>query len=579
RPTETLGLELVQHDSTLAFPLGRAHPLFAGLDADALKLWRGDHYVSHFEIRRPEQGGARALAVSGGAAELDQGPIVERPYGAGRVLWLQALVGAKFKSEPAARRLLQNALSYLASPAPVVRPALVSDEPALGTALTELGLDYEADGDVVASAPLLLLGGGGPKVQAALGKLKRLVAAGRQPALIYWHAPTREAFDPIRDLLGGRELTITPGSGPLSPVASTSGPFASVCAEDFLFKGAARGDSWLKGFEADPGVVTSLLGPAAVSQRFSTLALGDLAGTYVSRVADGILFATVGSASAPFNATHAGLYIVRLTASGTPLGGVLPVAKVSVAGGRSASVQLTQKERKEYFLLLELSQGQSKISVEFVNDAASGGEDRNLTVHELGLLSEPWDPGGAKFFTLPPAVAELTPIRGKSRVLVDFVRWPGETKNALRAGRYASALFAALGARFRPPELSPSWLPVSGFHLTGPSPYSEVTEKEITLRSAGMAVQAFEVASEGRYVPVLRARSDPARKVYAIAELSIDGKPAGSLEINSAQPKLFEFAGIALGKGRHELGLRFTNDFYENGEDRNLFVQAVGLRP
>ncbi len=579
QPSETLGLELVAHPSTLAFALDPAHPLLAGLDAGAFKFWRGDHYLSRYEIRRPQRAGARALVVSGGAAELDQGPVVELSYGAGRALWLQALVGAKFDSEPAARRLLQNALDYLARPPALAAATVISDEPELVPALGALGVDYQEATEVPAAAPLLVLGAGGAKVQAALGGLKTALARGRAPKTIYWHAPSREAFEAARSELGASELTVVPGSGPLSVTGAASGPFAAVCAEDLLWKGTPRGESWTRGFEPDLGVAAKVLAPAgAATGRFDKLALGDPRGTYVSQTKDGIVFATVGTASAPLDIAQAGLRYLRLTASGTTVAGVLPVAKLSIAGGPSATIQLTKKERSEYFALLDIPSGKRTLTVEFVNDAASGGEDRNLTVHELSLSSEPWSGGGAKLLTLPAAVVELTPPGGKTRVLVDFVRWPGESKNALRAGRYASALFAALGARFRAPDVAPSWLPTAAFRLNGPSPYSEVSSKEITLRSAGTAVQAFTVSAQGTYVPVLRARSDPAKNVYAIVELAVDGKPAGSVEIKSSQTKLFELPPLALGPGRHEVALSFTNDLYENGADRNLFVEAVGFR-
>ncbi len=577
RPREMLGLELVQHASTMAFLVDAAHPVLAGLDADAFKFWRGDHYVSRAELRRPQRGGGRALVVSGGAAELDQGPVIELPYGAGRALWLQALVGEKFTSEPAARRLLQNSLDYLARPPASTVATVISDEPELSPALVALGVDHE-ERPAPAGSALVVLGGGGAKVQAALPALKAAIAARRGPKILYWHAPTAQAFEQVRDAFGASALTVVSGAGPLTSTGTPSGAFAGVCAEDLLWKGAPHGESWTRGFEPDINVVSQVLSPAAPSGGFERLALGNLQGTYVSQNSEGITFATVGTASAPIEVKRAGLRYLRLTASGTSLGGVLPVARLSVAGGPSATVQLTKKERSEYFALLDLASGKGTLSVEFVNDAASGGEDRNLVVHEVALSSEPWTGGGAKLFTLPAAIAELTPPGGTTRVLVDFVRWPGESKNALRAGRYASALFAGLGARFKAPEVGPSWLPTAGFRLTGPSPYSEVTSKEITLRSAGTAVQAFTVTAQGKYVPVLRARSDPAKNVYAIVELAIDGKPAGSIEIKSSQAKPFELSALELAPGRHEIALTFTNDLYENGADRNLFVEAVGFR-
>ena len=141
-----LDVELVGHASTMTFPLRRIHPILAGLSPEDLSFWRGDNYVTQQEIRRPGQHGVRAVTVSGGPDSLAQCPIVEAPVGQGWVVVMQALAAEKQNTEPAAQRLLQNAVDYLATmPPAVIRKArVVSDDPNFVKAVSALGLDMTA---------------------------------------------------------------------------------------------------------------------------------------------------------------------------------------------------------------------------------------------------------------------------------------------------------------------------------------------------------------------------------------------------------------------------------------------------
>ena len=133
------GIALVNHASTMTFPAG-PDPLLEGLAADDLKFWRPGHYVTRKEVRRPAGGGARTPVVSGGRDMLDQAPVVDLPVGPGRAILLQALCGAKLGTEPAARRLFQNALGVLATPARPSAPAVVFGGDAFTARLEGLGV-------------------------------------------------------------------------------------------------------------------------------------------------------------------------------------------------------------------------------------------------------------------------------------------------------------------------------------------------------------------------------------------------------------------------------------------------------
>jgi hypothetical protein len=592
-----IGAVLVDHPSTLTFPVDPRHPLLAGVTTDDLRHWRGDHYVSRREIQRPQSGGGRALVVSGGARELDQAPIVEKTAGAGKLLLVQALVGEKYLEDPTARRLLQNALGALAAQSGAAgdrtgvgsarprRTVVVSDEASLGPALIDLGVDFQSAPRVpfdLRAGDVLVLGGGGARVKSAAGAVTAFLKAAGPKATIYWHAPTPEAFDGLGRVLGAQGIRVANGSGPLAPVADVTGPFAAVCVEDFLFKGPRRGASWMKGFEPDPSVARQIFAPQA-GAAMSVLPLGGLEGQYVSKTSDGgVLFATNGSATAEVDIAEAGLYPVRITAEGTPLKGVLPTFRVGLRGSSASEIPLTEKGRHGYDALLALPKGHAILEVRFVNDGAEGGEDRNLTVKKLELSSKPWSGGTTRLLTLPAAVVQLSPPSAPATVpatvIVDNVAWTDAKSNAQRAGRYATSLLGALGVRFRSPGPEPVWLGPRAFKLVTESPHSGVTDGEIEFRTAGKVTGAFEAARAGRYAVLLRGRSDPAANVWASAEISLDGKRVTVLDVNSRDVRTFEGPTVDLVAGRHELSIAFTNDVYTNGQDRNLYVNDVGLR-
>ena len=51
-------------------------------------------------------------------------------------------------------------------------------------------------------------------------------------------------------------------------------------------------------------------------------------------------------------------------------------------------------------------------------------------------------------------------------------------------------------------------------------------------------------------------------------EVWIDGKPVKSLTVNGTVPA-----------GSHRVAIVFTNDYYKNGQDRNLYVDKVTVQP
>ena len=88
----------------------------------------------------------------------------------------------------------------------------------------------------------------------------------------------------------------------------------------------------------------------------------------------------------------------------------------------------------------------------------------------------------------------------------------------------------------------------------------------------------FECAAAGEYAVFVGGRSDPAEGVFAKALVTIDGDEVGEPELTSRTWSSFAAGRSGLTEGRHRLRVKYTNDLYKAGQDRNLFLQGVGFR-
>lgn len=583
-----LGVELTEHASTLVFPTAVDHPFLAGLTTADLRFWAGDHYVSRRDVQRPSGGGALPLLVSGGAQSLSQAALVDSVYGAGRAVFCQALVGAKLDTEPAARRLLQNLLDGLAATAPPQRPTrvLAAGEDAAGflKALQETRVEATALSEPpttaeLAEAGLLILHGGGPRLLAAGAVAAAHLAAG---GTVYWHAPEADTFAALRDRLGAGALRVVRGQGPLTARTPWTAEFAGVCLEDLAFAGPLRGDTWMRGFDLEPGVADRLVYPEAGTQttrRYEVEAMATQ-GAWVRVSEDGsaVVFASAGTASASATVPKAGLYVVTLIAGGTSAQGGWPQVAISWNGKAVALVGLTGDELQSYPTLAELPGGSGKLGVAFVNDVQVGREDRNLTVDAVLIAAEPLAAGGnTRFLSLPPATAAVT-VGAQGRLLVDGVRWDTQSANRVRGRRYASALLRNLGAAFLPPEREGSWVGPAAFKPVGEIPYYSQTSERVALVAAGTVTASFECAQAGRYEVLVKGWSVPAVGEYARVALRVDAEAVGEVEVASGSSAVFALGAVALRPGPHTLTLQYTNDLWKPPEDRNLYLQGIGFR-
>lgn len=587
----SLGASLVTHVSTMTFPVAGEHPMLAGLNAEGFQFWRDNHYVSTRQILRPQAYGGKALLVSGGENSTIQSPLVEMRFGRGLLMLCQMLVGAKSGLEPAADRIVNNALTYLASyKPPAGRTVVLSEGPDAETfmdALEYLQLNYrQVEGPLVegdfTDTSLLVLHGGGDRIAASSSVIKDFLENNEDACSVYWHAPVSEAFAPYRDTVNVPSLGIAPSHGPVTVRPTLHPAFSGVCRADLTYVGTSTGQSWMRGFDLDAAVVDRAVTVAPTLRGVNRYEIEtwDLGGQIVKVTGAGkeVTFATGGTATGTARVAEPGIYRVTLVAGGTPAAGGWPQVRISANGHPVGHVELDQGESQLYAILAELPAGDITMELAFVNDRYINGEDRNLTVDALLIDRKRIDQGALKLLTWPPAVA-VVDVSPSACIVLDGVRWDINPRNAAKGARYASVLLGNLGASFKLPAFEPAWAGPEHFAPVGSIPYFNKTSAHVALVAAGTVQAEFECIQQGDYDVIVRARSTPAEGIYAKARVSIDRTVLGEPEITSEQGADFSVGTLGLDVGTHRLRVQYTNDLNREGEDRNLYLQGIGFRP
>jgi len=576
------GVNLVEHAATMAFPVG-PDSLLRGIGPNDLKFWHPGHYVSRRAIRRPGSGGARSPVVTGNRDALDLAPVIDLPVGPGRVVLVQLLAGEKLATEPAAGRLIQNALDSLASPSPLTPPAAVIGSEAFAKRVEGLGVRIARTAGTprdLATASLVIADGAlDAAARDAIGGW--LTTGGGRT--LYWHEPDPASFNEARGPLGFADLDLIPAQSPLLVPARLSPVLAGIPREDLYFLGGLRGEAWERARDADPSVIAEALVPVMPEASGTTVAAVNMSLSPADAggpapLGGGVALWRNGALSATVTILTAGLYPVTLVAGGTPARGGWPLVEIRANGAEAGRISLTRSPTGPYAGLVGLPAGDVKLELAFVNDTTAPGEDRNILIRSITIAPVPWTPEGYELLALPAALV-LRESPGK-RVLVDCVRWPGANAvNRPRADRYASALFANLGAGFAAPAPDPDWVPAGAFKKVGEFENFSANPDRLYFGSNGAAEAPFTCATAGRYGVCFRGSSTPLGGIYGRVRVTVDEKPAGEIDIPSENTGLFETgASLDLTAGPHTVRVEFLNDEYKPPEDRNLEVTAVGFR-
>lgn len=574
-----LGLDLIEHAATMTFAIDPNHPLLKGLDAQSLKHWRGDHYVSRYEIVRPGHGGGRGVVVSGGERSLRQGPVVEMPAGEGYVVLLQALVGQKRGDEPAAGRLLQNAINYVATmdQAAKGKTIVLGNDGSLLSMLREVGLAFEQinrplSSDDLNGTDLLILAGG----DVLSDSQHAIDAYHKRGGKIYWHAPDGADWSTLTDALGLDSLRLDPTANTTIIRTRDNPILQGIAREDLTHTSESVG--WRRTIAMSSSANASIL-PASseVSTRTfldqleaDELNIEDIPwngrdnGMHIVR--DSMLVIALGYATFQIDAPEAGLYPVSFQCGSPESGGAAPQVQVHVDGRLNCLIHPDAQRG-----LLELNKGINHISLVAERNRPTGPFGR-LLIDKITVGKRLKYPDNVEVLTLPASI-----VRVDDSLVIDTVMLETDGPNAAKSRRYLSALLANLGASFEAPVAGPNTadIPLADFGLIGESPYYEARPSSLIIRSNGLVRAPFEVVRGGAYGLALRGSSTPYNGEYCKVRLLIDGEPIGELEINDEQTGDFGPLQTVLQPGNHTIGLQFFNDGSGNGEDRNLQLEAV----
>ncbi|HBG26434.1 MAG: hypothetical protein A2Y10_10030 [Planctomycetes bacterium GWF2_41_51] len=573
-----LNLSLAAKASTMTFALNKEHPLLKGIDSEDLKFWRGDNYVTSYEIIRPACGGARAITVSGGNLGLEHCAILEQPFGKGNILFIQALVGTKLDSEPAARKIFQNSLDYMAGKESQDSKMLVFAEDSNFTrTLVNIGVKqnriHDINENTLKDVDILVLHEGGEKIIKEKEAIASFLKSGKT---VYWHCPDAKTFDELKSIFNADKFEIASSQGPVAINSRDNKLFTGISREDLLFIDRQKG--WRRELSLDPGVIDRALMPERNPDELRALIEAkkmELKGNSISIDGNEVVFKSRGMAIGWIDVPKKGIYDLSLIAGGTQLRGTYPLVLIKVDEHAAAQVSVSGEEIMETRFLAQLPAGKSKLQIHFLN-----GDDweaiRILKLKGIGIGSVISIPENIEILTLPAA---LTSIKaGSGRVVIDNVRWENDADN-IKGLRYASALFANLGASF---EMNigenKTWLLSDRFKLIGDSPHFEKTNTQLILRNNGIVAAEFNCAAQGEYTLLLKGYSTPVNGKYAEVEVKIDDKVIGKKEIASRNIKEFEIASTNISQGKHIISITYLNDTFDKAQDLNLYIDEFGFK-
>jgi hypothetical protein len=572
-PEGLFDVTLTKHRSTMTFPQRLHHPALRDVEAEDLKLWRGDHFVTSAEPTRPSTGAGRPVVVSGAVAGIDHAPLLEWRTGRGLVIHSQLALVEKFDGEPVAARMLSNLIEYLARPAEQGLPerfgqtAVWGGTDAYRNHLRSLGLRFtELSGNVTADdlAPcgLLICRGDVP----LLDPLRSWIESGGR---LWLHRLPAESLERVcREL--HLELVAQPYTGAVTRAEGAHPLLEAITREDLYWLGKHVGIDWAETPRAT-SMTDLALARTLGDKQAATYSLDDwkLEGGIVQRQSPGVVFATNGSASQEIDFPAAGEYLIGVHARGTPCQGEYPIVQLAVDGQRVGQVSVS--ERWETTCLVgQVAVGKHRVSVAFINDASEPPrEDRNLYVQKV-LIARDDNSSGVQFLTSPAGLAAIQ--RGRGLVLLDQLRWDTEEANGRKAARLASSLLTELGGDFAP-RLGTT-IRCNQMEPQPDMPFFNNQGGSAALACNGYVKTPLEVAETGRYSLELVASGTPAQGVYPLVEVQLDGRKCGQISLTAGSWRSY-FLNLELTAGGHELRLAFVNDANLGGEDRNLLLDKI----
>ncbi len=560
------------YDASFAFP-HPTHPVTAGISSEDLRWWASDHRLVANALVSPTRGNTRIVAGVGSAKGMEYAAALELLYDKGGIFCSQWLLNERFDAEPLAGLLLQRVLNYCAASAQGIRPQpsglLAETNSPAAAKLAELGLQAENLTGRLGQAnpglhPVLVIAGGSNTWQEATSGLSLLTNYVDQGGRLLLHRPS-SAFLAVAQpvLFPGLEVLDYPLSEVLSlqPAASSLQPEVRVANHDLHWIEQAGG--WDRS-----EVLTTNLATRYYRKKFNLT-------SYSTIQAESMPIKTSGGAdtggwwlwsngylSQNINVAEGGAHLFNVLAKGTPVSGGWPRMSLRIDGRVQDAVFVATNQSAWFSMNAYVPAGLHELSILFDNDAYAPPEDRNLFVDQI-RWGRDLDTSPLKVLTSPGAVAQVN--RGAGTILLDEITWETETRNAAKAGRYASALLTDLGASLRhtlamgiEAETMTNFN-VDAYYVSGGIAY---------LNSGGRIQTRVSVSTAGTYTFEIYAGGTAAVGILPQIGVTVGGVTRTNFFLTSTNLSRYVVT-LSLAAGTQDIGLAFLNDHYAPPEDRN----------
>jgi hypothetical protein len=155
---------------------------------------------------------------------------------------------------------------------------------------------------------------------------------------------------------------------------------------------------------------------------------------------------------------------------------------------------------------------------------------------------------------------------GNGMFIIDTMDWSDQAKSA----RIVSVILTHLGIPIKNPDMIIQAETMDIEEVT----LGERRNSFYAFYTNGYVGTSVYFAASGVYTFRVWGWADIVGNTGAVTDIMIDGVPVGTIEIKDVD--VYEIS-CYVGKGYHELGIAFTNDFYDPPKDRNLYIDKVEI--
>ncbi|HWH69926.1 MAG TPA: carbohydrate-binding domain-containing protein, partial [Candidatus Sulfotelmatobacter sp.] len=571
-------VRLENFEASFAFP-NSDHPVTQNQSAEDLRWWADDHRLVTKALASPARGNGRLLATVGSHNGLEYAAALEMPLGAGGFLCSQWLLTQRFDVEPLAGVLLQRLLNYGAGgPGHLtLRPvALASETNSVAAAkLAELGLLAENIFNRLTNCdpalyPVLVVAGSNAVWQEATLRIGELTSFVDKGGKLLLHQPTSSFLAAAQPVLFP-DLDWTEANLGLVLRRDSTNAALRLANHDLYW--IEQAGSWNRPELLSTNVARRYYRPHFNLTNYSTIQVESMPVHSTGGASSGGWWLwNNGYVAQNIAITQPGTYLFNVLAKGTPALGGWPQMSLKIDGRAQDLVTVATNQPTSFTLSADLSAGTHELAISFDNDDYAPPEDRNLFL-DLIRWGRDSDISPSKLLTRPGAVAQVR--HGSGLVVLDEIGWEAETRNATKAGRYASTLLTDLGAAMRRP--SALGLEAEAMRNVNVAAYT-VSGGIAYLNSGGRIETPVRFTTTGTYTFEVLAGGTAAQGVLPQVAITLDGVNRTNFFLTSTTMTRY-LVTFSVPAGTHNVGLAFLNDFYAPPEDRNAAFDRLSITP